>query len=99
MPEYFVSCDREQHLLLPPSVRDWLPDDHLAWLVLEAVGELNLGALYRAYRDDGHGRAAHDPAMMVALLGGSTPVGGATTPPPLGGLTVARICRLRERPV
>src|SRR5215218_10113590 len=68
MPQNFAVCDREQDLLLPPSLRDWLPDDHLAWLVLEAVGELDLGAFYRAYRDDGHGRAAHDPAMMVALL-------------------------------
>src|SRR4051812_33855886 len=68
MPQNFVVCDREQDLLLPPSLRDWLPDDHLAWLVLEAVGELDLSAFYRAYRDDGHGRAALDPAMMVALL-------------------------------
>src|ERR671911_327652 len=68
MPQNFVACDREQELLLPPSLREWLPDDHLAWLVLEAVGELDLSALYRAYRDDGHGRAALDPAMMVALL-------------------------------
>src|SRR3954465_14447603 len=68
MPQNFVSCDREQDLLLPPSLREWLPEDHLAWLVLEAVGELDLSAFYRAYRDDGHGRAAHDPAMMVALL-------------------------------
>jgi transposase len=36
--------------------------------VLEAVGELDLSAFYRAYRDDGHGRATRDPAMMVALL-------------------------------
>src|SRR5215213_3278301 len=68
MPQNFVACDREQALLLPPSVREWLPEDHLAWLVLEAVGELDLSAFYRAYRDDGHGRAALDPAMMVALL-------------------------------
>src|SRR5919112_3450325 len=68
MPQNFVACDREQDLLLPPSLREWLPDDHLAWLVLEAVGELDLSAFYRAYRDDGHGRAALDPAMMVALL-------------------------------
>src|ERR671910_2794377 len=68
MPQNFVACDREQELLLPPSLREWLPDDHLAWLVLEAVGELDLSAFYRAYRDDGHGRAALDPAMMVALL-------------------------------
>src|SRR5918995_1190533 len=68
MPQNFVACDREQELLLPPSLREWLPGDHLAWLVLEAVGELGLSSLYRAYRDDGHGRAALDPAMMVALL-------------------------------
>src|ERR671911_440579 len=68
MPQNFVACDREQVLLLPPSLREWLPGDHLAWLVLEAVGELDLSSLYRAYRDDGHGRAALDPAMMVALL-------------------------------
>ena len=68
MPQNFVACDREQELLLPPSLREWLPEDHLAWLVLEAVGELDLSAFYRAYRDDGHGRAALDPAMMVALL-------------------------------
>ena len=68
MAQNFIACDREQDLLLPPSLREWLPEDHLAWLVLEAVGELDLSAFYRAYRDDGHGRAAHDPAMMVALL-------------------------------
>ena len=68
MSQNFVACDREQELLLPPSLREWLPQDHLAWLVLEAVGELDLSGFYRAYRDDGHGRAALDPAMMVALL-------------------------------
>src|SRR5215212_2991455 len=68
MAQNFVACDREQELLLPPSLREWLPEDHLAWLVLEAVGELDLSAFYRAYRDDGHGRAALEPAMMVALL-------------------------------
>ena len=53
---------------MPPSLRDWLPEDHLAWFVLAAVEQLELGAFYRSYRADGHGRAAHDPAMMVALL-------------------------------
>jgi transposase len=68
MTQNFIACDREQELLLPPSLRDWLADDHLAWFVLELVDELDLGAFYGAYRHDGHGRAAHDPAMMVALL-------------------------------
>jgi transposase len=64
----FLPCDRDQELLLPPSLREWLPQDHLAWFVLEAVGELDLDAFYAAYRSDGWGAAAHDPQMMVALL-------------------------------
>jgi len=53
---------------LPPSLREWLPEGHLAWFVIDAVAQLDLRAFYTAYRADGHGRAAHDPAMMVALL-------------------------------
>ena len=68
MPQNFIGCDREQELLLPPSLREWLPDDHLAWFVLAAVEEMDLEAFYAAYRQDGHGRAAHDPALMVTLL-------------------------------
>src|SRR5919198_3457993 len=68
MAQNFLSCDRDQELLLPPSLREWLADDHLSWFVLEVVDELDLAAFYAAYRYDGHGRAAHDPAMMVALL-------------------------------
>jgi len=68
MPQNFIACDREQELLLPPSLKEWLPPEHLAWLVLDAVQEMDLSAFYAGYRDDGHGRAAHEPAMMVALL-------------------------------
>src|SRR6185503_11740293 len=68
MAQNFVACDREQELLLPPSLREWLPEGHLAWFVIDAVAALDLTAFYAAYRVDGHGRPAHDPAMMVALL-------------------------------
>jgi transposase len=68
MAQNFLACDREQELMLPPSLREWLPDDHLAWFVLAAVEEMDLTGFYAAYRRDGHGRAAHDPAMMVALV-------------------------------
>src|SRR5918999_1792147 len=68
MAQNFLACDREQELLLPPSLREWLPEGHLAWFVIDAVAEMDLTAFYAAYREDGHGRAAHDPAMMVALL-------------------------------
>jgi transposase len=68
MPQNFLDCDREQAFLLPPSLRDWLPEDHLAWFVIQTVAQMDLGALYEAYRLDGHGRAAYEPAMMVSLL-------------------------------
>ena len=41
MPQNFLGCDRDQALLLPPSLREWLGDDHLAWLVLDVVGEID----------------------------------------------------------
>lgn len=75
MAQRFISADREQDFLLPPSVRDWLPAGHLAWFVLDAVDELDLSAFYGAYRADGQGRPAHDPALMVALLMFSYAVG------------------------
>ena len=68
MAQNFIACDREQELLLPPSLREWLPEEHLAWFVLAAVAEMDLAAFLASYRDDGWGRAAHDPAMMVALF-------------------------------
>jgi transposase len=68
MAQNFIAVDREQVLLMPPSLREWLPVDHLAWFVLDAVAELDLAVFYGDYRADGHGRPAHDPAMMVALV-------------------------------
>jgi transposase len=68
MPQNFLSCDREQSLLLPPDLRDWLDEDHLAWFVIEAIEELEMEPFYGAYREDGHGAAAHEPKMMVTLL-------------------------------
>jgi hypothetical protein len=54
---------------MPPDVREWLPEGHLAWFVIGAVGAMDLSAFYGAYPTDGHGRAGYDPAMMVTLLG------------------------------
>jgi transposase len=68
MGQRFVVCDREQSFLLPPDVREWLPDRHLAWFVIDAVAEMDLDAFYAAYRQDGRARPAYDPAMMVAVL-------------------------------
>ena len=46
MPQNFIDCDREQAFLMPPSLRDWLPEDHLAWFVIAAVGRMDLAVFY-----------------------------------------------------
>lgn len=53
---------------MPPDMREWLPEDDLAWVVLDAVERCDLSAFAVVYREDGQGRPAFDPAMMVALL-------------------------------
>jgi len=68
MAHNFIACERDQPMLLPPDLRDWLAEDHLAWFILDAVSELSLSEFFSDYREDGWGRAAHDPEMMVALL-------------------------------
>jgi transposase len=68
MGQSFIACDREQSFLMPPDVREWLPENHLAWFVLAAVEEMELEPFYAAYRRDGRCRPAYEPAMMVALL-------------------------------
>lgn len=68
MAQNFLSCDREQVMLLPLDLAEWLPADHLARFVIETVEQLDLEAIYAYYRQDGRGRPAHDPAMMVALV-------------------------------
>jgi transposase len=68
MAQNFLTCDREQALLMPPDLREWLEEDHLAWFVIQSIEELDLDAFYASYRADGHGRAAHDPKMMLTLL-------------------------------
>jgi transposase len=68
MPQNFLFLQRDQSLLMPVDMREWLPEDDLAFVVLDAVATLDLGEFRRQYRADGHGRAAFDPEMMVALL-------------------------------
>jgi transposase len=68
VPQNFLFPQRDQPLLMPVDMREWLPEDDLVYVVLDAVGTLDLGEFRRRYRADGHGRAAFDPEMMVALL-------------------------------
>src|SRR3954452_2152706 len=68
MAQNFIACDREQAFLMPPDVRDWLPENHLAWVVIDVVGVIDTSGFYAAYRADGHRRAAYEPSMMIALV-------------------------------
>ena len=63
-----LNCERDQSYLMPPSMRDWLSEGHLAWFIVDAVGQMDLREFYTLYRSDGWGAAAYDPGMMVAIL-------------------------------
>ena len=60
--------DREQGYLMPPSIREWLAEGDLAWFILDAVDQMDVGEFYAGYRNDGWGAAASAPAIMVAVL-------------------------------
>lgn len=62
----FIPVDRDTDYLLPPSVEEWLPADHLARFVVEVVDGLDLGERSRQYA--GRGSAAHHPSVLLALL-------------------------------
>jgi len=58
----------DQGLLLPPSLRDWLPADHLVWFIDETVDELDLDAFLERYRTCGKGEQAYPPRVMLKVL-------------------------------
>ena len=68
MAREFKAVDRDTPMLLPPDLREWLPEDHLAYLVLSLVEQFDLSAVVKAYPRGGTGREAFDPAMLTGLL-------------------------------
>src|SRR5215217_1467944 len=68
MPTTFRPYSPEQAFLLPPSPRDWLGEDHLAYFISDAVNALDLSAFYQRYEGDGRRNCPFDPQMMVKLL-------------------------------
>jgi len=68
MDKKFKECNREQMFLLPPSLRDWLPEDHLVYFIIDVVRQLDLSEIYASYGGDGRGQPPYDPSMMVSLL-------------------------------
>ena len=62
----FHPVDRQTGYLLPPSVDEWLPEDHLARFIVEVVDGLDVSALEKAYA--GRGSTAYHPTVLLALL-------------------------------
>ncbi len=58
----------EQDLLLPPSLRDWLPEDHLAYFVSDLVDHLDLSAIMKVYEEEDRGYPPYHPVMMTKVL-------------------------------
>src|SRR5258708_9458680 len=58
----------EQDLLLPPSLGDWLPEDHLAYFVSDVVDQLDLSAIESVYEEEERRQATYHPRMMTKLL-------------------------------
>lgn len=67
MAKTFRPYDPDQVLLLPPSLRDWLPPEHLVYFVSDVVETLDLNAIYQAYQEE-RGYPPYHPLLMTKLL-------------------------------
>ena len=66
-PRFKPYCP-DQILLLPPDMRQWLPEDDLAYFVMDVVDALDLSAVYNAYSRSRAGQPPYDPRMMTSLI-------------------------------
>lgn len=68
MANQYVVADRDQLFLLPPAMRDWLPENHLVWFVLDVLDAIDTDKFHGRYVQAGPGRPAYHPDQMLALL-------------------------------
>ena len=68
MTKSFRTYLPEQDLLFPPNLRDWLPEDHLAYFVSDVVDQLDLSAIESVYEEDDRGQPPYHPRMMTKVL-------------------------------
>jgi transposase len=68
MPTSYLPYEPDQDLLLPHSLREWLPEDHLAHYISDTIETLDLGAFYERYESGGARNQPFHPAMMVKVL-------------------------------
>ena len=68
MPREYRRYEPDQTLLFPPSLRDWLPEEHLAFFLSDTIDALDLSAFDARYGEAGPGNQAFDPSMMLKVL-------------------------------
>ena len=68
MPKAYRPYLPDQDLLLPPSLREWLPEDHLVYFVCDVVDHLDLSAIHAVYGEERRGQPPYDPRLMTKLL-------------------------------
>jgi transposase len=68
MPKGYRTYLPEQDLLLPPSLREWLPENHLVYFVSDVVDQLDLSAIHAVYEKETRGQPPYDPRLMTKLL-------------------------------
>src|SRR5271170_5520767 len=68
MPKGYRTYLPEQDLLLPPSLREWLSEDHLVYFVSDVVDQLDLSAIHAVYEKEKRGQPPYDPRLMTKLL-------------------------------
>lgn len=67
MSENFKNYDRDQLILFPPSLGDWIPRDDFSWFVVDAISKLDLSTFFKSYKP-GIGRKAYPPEVLLATL-------------------------------
>jgi transposase len=68
MPKGYRTYLPEQELLLPPSLREWLPENHLVYFVSDVVDQLDLSAIHAVYEKEERGQPPYDPSLRTKLL-------------------------------
>jgi hypothetical protein len=67
MPTSFLPYEPDQDFLLPPSLSEWLPENHLAYFVSEIIDRLDLQMFYARYEGDGRRNQPYDPALVKVV--------------------------------
>ena len=68
MPKGYRAYLPDQDLLLPPSLREWVAEDHLVYFVSDVVDQLDLSAIHAVYGEEKRGQPPYDPRLMTKLL-------------------------------